>query len=199
MKSLLKVIGSLFIFLFFINLGCSRTVPNYIQKFAGCKEFCPKRVALLFSKDSINVGKLCPVALRIVEKKKIFKKVLGCSLEREDPKKVLDKYLEKLFLVGISDPSLCKKIGDQFGTEALLILSVEDYKYTHTQKEKFAKVTLCLRYVRTSDGKILWIGCHTERKKYRFRKPKLERVFSNTFSILIDSLFKKEHHFGGII
>ena len=191
------VAGSLvFLMIAVVFAACADTI-RYSKKEAGADNFRPRTIGLL----SIDVGpreEIEGVIDRIVTEELArtgrYHRVLSLEdiirLTGEGEASTLrDEYLSKLEVVYFSDPDISRRLGEIYGVDAFLLVSVSFWSYTVDTKEKdIAKVGLEMRLVEASSGRILWTGHHFEEERYRIFKPDLADVGSSVARRLVGEM-----------
>ena len=93
--------------------------------------------------------------------------------ENETLKNTKTEYLSKLRLLNFSDSDLSRKIGTMLQVEAILMLSVDEWKYVVQGDQKTAQVGLTMELYDVSTGKLMWKANHAVAKDYVLIKPDL--------------------------
>jgi len=97
-------------------------------------------------------------------------------------------YLTKLDTVNFSDPELSKRIGENYGMEAFLVVDVDFWNYTVEGSDKVAKVGFSMDLIESKTGKILWKAGHHEVEDYWFMKPDLSSLAQKVARMMIDDM-----------
>jgi hypothetical protein len=127
-------------------------------------------------------GNVEQIAADVLRDKKWFAEVIDpTSLDKqtkinEELRKAMADYLSKLKLLNFSDPDLAKKIGELANVDAFLLLSVDSWNYTVENKDKVAKVSIGMKLIEASTGKIMWKGGQHKAESYMLLKPELTSV-----------------------
>lgn len=96
--------------------------------------------------------------------------------ENEELKNTKNDYLSKLRLLNFSDSDLSRKIGTILQIDAILMLSVDEWKYVVQGDQKTAQVGLTMELYDVSTGKLMWKANHTVAKDYVLIKPDLPDI-----------------------
>lgn len=160
--------------------------------------FHPRNIAVL----SVNtgpyeeaVGRAEKIITEVVKERGWFETVLSPESIGERRKaddsfaQTVEEYLLKLEKVNFSDPDLSRRIADDIGADAFLIVRVDFWHFTINEKKKeVAKVGFVMNLVDPSTGKILWTCAHHEAEDYLIIKPDLAGVAKDVAKKMIDDM-----------
>jgi hypothetical protein len=187
------------VFVLFVSIfsGCSSV--NYSQLSSDSKTFHPKTIAVLpatigefeQSRDVIDSA----VSLKLVQSKWFKNVVDAASIKTKVTQSTeisdeLGKYIQKLNMLGVSDPGLTGKLGKDFNTEALILTQVTSWGYGRQDGNKVARVGLGVKLVDLSKGTVIWKANHELVEEYTLFKPKLNKMTDE----LLAMLFKEMPH-----
>ena len=175
-----------FILLFSVLTTIACGGLRYSQVDPDAKDFHPQRIAVFpvidvgtYEEARGNVEQITAGVL--IEKKWFADVTDSASLSRqiqanEELRKAIADYLAKLRLLNFSDPDLSKKIGELAKVDAFLLLSVTSWNYAVENKDKVAKVSIDMKFIEASTGKIMWKAGHHIAETYILMKPELPNV-----------------------
>ena len=176
------------ILLFFVLTTAACGSLRYSQIDPAAKDFHPQRIAVFPALDVSTYeearGNVEQIAADVLRDKKWFAEVIDpTGLDKqiktnEELRKAMADYLSKLKLLNFSDPDLAKKIGELAKVDAFLLLSVDSWNYAveNKDKDKVAKVSIGMKLIEASTGKIMWKGGQHKVEGYMLIKPELTSV-----------------------
>ena len=186
------------ILLFFVLTTIACGGLRYSQVDPGAKDFHPQRIAIFPIVDVGTYeearGEVEQITAGVLIEKKWFADVTDtANLNRqiqanEELRKAMTDYLSKLRSLAFSDPDLSRKIGELAKVDAFLLLSVDSWNYTVENKDKVAKVSIGMRFVEASTGKIMWKAGHHIAESYMLIKPDLSKVARDVARKMIDEM-----------
>jgi hypothetical protein len=174
------------ILLFFILTIVACGGLRYSQLDPAAKDFHPQSIAIF---PAVDVGTyeeaksdVEQIAAGVLIEKKWFANVtdaasFGKQIQaNEELRKAMTDYLAKLRSLNFSDPDLSRKIGELAKVDAFLLLSVDSWNYTIENKDKVAKVSIGMKFIEASSGKIMWKAGQHKSDSYLLIKPALPDV-----------------------
>ena len=176
------------ILLFFVLITIACGALRYSQVDPAAKDFHPQRIAIFPVVDVGTYeearGAVEQITAGVLIEKKWFADVTDtANLTRqiqanEELRKAMTDYLSKLRLLDFSDPDLSRKIGELAKVDAFLLLSVDSWNYTVENKDKVAKVSIGMKFIEASTGKIMWKAGQHKSESYMLGliKPDLPNV-----------------------
>jgi hypothetical protein len=189
-----KLCGRFIVILFvfsFIACGSLR----FSQSDPTAKDFHPQKIAV-FPVDVGNYEEARSAMEQIVPgvltEKKWFTDITDtASLTRqlqanEELRKAMTDYLSKLQTLNFSDANLSKRIGELARIDAFLLVSVDIWNYTVEKDKKIAKVSMGMKLIDASSGKIMWKAGHHLAESYMLLKPELSKVARKLADDMID-------------
>jgi hypothetical protein len=182
------------LFLILTTIACGGL--RYSQVDPTAKDFHPQRIAIFPVVDVGTYeearGDVEQIVAGVLIEKKWFADVTDtASLNRqiqanEELRKAMTDYLLKLRSLTFSDPDLSRKIGELAKVDAFLLISVDSWNYTVENKDKVAKVSIGMRLIETSTGKIMWKAGHHIAETYILLKPELSKVARGVVRDMVD-------------
>jgi len=182
--------------LFFVLTTIACSGLRYSQVEPAAKDFHPQRITIFPVVDVGTYeearGDVEQIVAGVLIEKKWFADVKDtASLIRqiqanEELRKAMTDYLSKLRSLTFSDPDLSKKIGELAKVDAFLLISVDSWNYAVENKDKVAKVSIGMRFVEASTGKIMWKAGHHKSESYVLIKPDLPKVARSVVSDMVD-------------
>ena len=175
-----------YILLFFVLITIACGGLRYSQVDPAAKDFHPQRIAIFpvvdagtYEEARGDVEQITAGAL--IETKWFADVTDAASLSRqiqanEELRKAMTDYLSKLRLLTFTDPDLSRKIGELAKVDAFLLISVNSWNYAVENKDKVAKVSLDMKLIEASTGKIMWKAGHHIAETYILIKPDLPKV-----------------------
>jgi hypothetical protein len=189
-----KLCTRLIVILFvFSTIACGGL--RFSQADPAAKDYHPKRIAVF--PVEVNTyeearGPLEQIIPGVLIDKKWFTDVIDtASLNRqlqanEDLRKAMTDYLSKLQTLNFSDSGLSQKIGELAKIDAFLLVSVETWNYAVEKDKKVAKVSMGMKLIDATTGKIIWKAGHHITESYMLLKPELSKVARNLASDMTD-------------
>lgn len=184
------------ILLFFVLIIIACGGLRYSQIDPTAKDFHPQRIAIFPVVDVGTYeearGDVEQITAGVLIEKKWFTSVTDtASLNRQvkahdELRKAMTDYLSKLRLLDFSDPDLSRKIGELAKVDAFLLLSVDSWNYTVENDKKVAKVSIGMRFIEASTGKIMWKAGQHKADSYMLIKPDLPKVARSLVSNMVD-------------
>jgi hypothetical protein len=181
--------------LFFVLTTIACGGLRYSQVDPAAKDFHPQRIAIFPVVDVGTYeearGDVEQITAGVLIDKKWFTNVTDtASLNRqiqasEELRKAMTDYLAKLRSLNFSDPDLSKKIGELAKVDAFLLISVDSWNYAVENKDKVAKVSIGMKFIEASTGKIIWKAGHHIAETYILIKPDLPKVARNVVSDMV--------------
>ncbi|MEE9910130.1 MAG: hypothetical protein K4571_00260 [Deltaproteobacteria bacterium] len=164
-------------------IGCGGL--RYSQLDPAAKDYHPRRIAVFtadvgtYEEARNHIEQIVPGVL--MEKKWFADITDTASLNRQiqsndELRKNMTDYLSKLQTLNYSDPALSKKIGEMTKTDAFLLVAVDYWNYTVEKDKKLAKVSVGLKLIDATSGKIMWKAGHHLGESYMLIKPDLSDV-----------------------
>ena len=175
-----------YILLFFVLITIACGGLRYSQVDPAAKDFHPQRITVFpvvdvgtYEEARGDVEQITAGAL--IETKWFADVTDAASLSRqiqanEELRKAMTDYLSKLRLLTFTDPDLSRKIGELAKVDAFLLISVNSWNYAVENKDKVAKVSLDMKLIEASTGKIMWKAGHHIAETYILIKPDLPKV-----------------------
>jgi len=106
---------------------------------------------------------------------------------KDDLRRGVVDYMEKLDKVNYSDPCLSQIIGEAFGIDAFLVVTVDFWNYTiDDDDDRIAKVGFTMQFVEASTGRVVWKAVHHEVEDYLIFKPDLTRLAEKVTDTMIE-------------
>ena len=182
------------LFLILTTIACGGL--RYSQSDPAAKDFHPQRIAIFPVVDVGTYeearGDVEQIVAGVLIEKKWFADVTDtASLNRqiqanEELRKVMTDYLLKLRSLTFSDPDLSRKIGELAKVDAFLLISVDSWNYAVENKDKVAKVSIGMKFIEASTGKIMWKAGHHIAETYILIKPELSKVARSVVRDMVD-------------
>ena len=82
-------------------------------------------------------------------------------------------YTAKLRSLGVSDRESCRKIGEIYQVDTIIVGDVGKWGYIKYANEKAGEVGLAIKMVDAATGSVYWKASHTAKKTYSLFKPDL--------------------------
>jgi hypothetical protein len=185
-----------YILLFFVLTTIACGGLRYSQVDPAAKDFHPQRIAIFPVVDVGTYeearGDVEQITAGVLIEKKWFTSITDtASLSRQikardELRKAMTDYLSKLRLLDFSDPDLSRKIGELAKVDAFLLLSVDSWNYTVENKDKVAKVSIGMKFIEASTGKIMWKAGQHKSESYILIKPDLPNVARSVVRDMVD-------------
>ena len=184
------------ILLFFVLTTIACGGLRYSQVDPAAKDFHPQRIAIFPVVDVGTYeearGDVEQIAASVLIEKKWFADVTDtASLKRqiqanEELRKAMTDYLSKLRSLTFTDPDLSRKIGELAKVDAFLLISVDSWNYAVENKDKVAKVSIGMKLIEASTGKIMWKAGQHKSESYILIKPDLPNVARSVVRDMVD-------------
>jgi len=184
------------ILLFFVLITIACGALRYSQVDPAAKDFHPQRIAIFPVVDvgtyEESRGDVEQITASVLIEKKWFADVTDtANLNRqiqanEELRKAMTDYLSKLRSLTFTDPDLSRKIGELAKIDAFLLISVDSWNYAVENKDKVAKVSIGMRFIEASTGKIMWKAGHHKSESYMLIKPDLPKVARGVVRDMVD-------------
>ena len=159
---------------------------RYSQLDPAANDFHPQTIAIFPVVDvgtyEESRGDVEQITAGVLIDKKWFTNVTdAASLSRqfqanEELRKAMTEYISKLRSLNFTDPDLSRKIGELTNVDAFLLISVDSWNYAVENDKKVGKVSIGMRFIDASTGKIMWKAGHHISERYRLIKPDLPNV-----------------------
>ena len=182
------------LFLILITIACGGL--RYSQVDPAAKDFHPQRIAIFPVVDVGTYeearGDVEQIVAGVIIEKKWFADVTDTAnfsrqvQANQELSKAMADYLAKLRSLSFSDPDLSKKIGELAKVDAFLLISVDSWNYTVENKDKVAKISIGMRFVEASTGKMMWKAGQHKSESYILLKPELSKVARSVVSDMVD-------------
>lgn len=88
-------------------------------------------------------------------------------------------YMTKLRTLGVSDKESCKKIGELYRADTIIIGEVGKWGYATYGGDKTGEVSLAIKMVDASTGSVYWKASHAVQKTYSLFRPDLGNMASD--------------------
>lgn len=170
---------------------------RYAQVAPESRDFHPQAIALL-SLDVVGQEEARTVLDRLIvdalTKKGTFKKILsaetiqGLCQKDETLRQTTAAYLGKLEAVSFSDRDLSRKIAENIGADAFLLVDVDYWYYTKEANRNVAKVGLSMRLISADNGLLIWKAGHDLAPDYVFRQPELKGIAKDVVKRMIGAM-----------
>jgi hypothetical protein len=82
-------------------------------------------------------------------------------------------YTTKLRAIGVSDKESCRKIGEIYQVDTIIVGDAGKWGYVKYADEKAGEVGIAIKMVDAATGSIYWKASHTAKKTYSLFKPDL--------------------------
>jgi hypothetical protein len=184
------------ILLFFVLITIACGGLRYSQVDPAAKDFHPQRIAIFPVVDVGTYeearGDMEQIAASVLIEKKWFADVTDtASLKRqiqanEELRKAMTDYLSKLRSLTFTDPDLSRKIGELAKVDAFLLISVDSWNYAVENDKKVAKVSIGMKFIEASTGKIMWKAGQHKSESYILIKPDLPNVARSVVRDMVD-------------
>jgi hypothetical protein len=184
------------ILLFFVLITIACGGLRYSQVDPAAKDFHPQRIAIFPVVDVGTYeearGDVEQIAASVLIEKKWFADVTDtASLKRqiqanEELRKAMTDYLSKLRSLTFTDPDLSRKIGELAKVDAFLLISVDSWNYAVENDKKVAKVSIGMKFIEASTGKIMWKAGQHKSESYILIKPDLPNVARSVVRDMVD-------------
>jgi len=184
------------ILLFFVLITIACGGLRYSQVDPAAKDFHPQRIAIF---PVVDVGTyeearddVEQITAGVLIEKKWFADVTDtASLSRQikardELRKAMTDYLSKLRSLTFTDPDLSRKIGELAKVDAFLLISVDSWNYAVENNKKVAKVSIGMKFIEASTGKIMWKAGHHKSESYMLIKPDLPKVARGVVRDMVD-------------
>jgi hypothetical protein len=182
------------LFLILTTIACGGL--RYSQIDPAAKDFHPQRIAVFPVVDvgtyEESRGDVEQITAGVLVEKKWFADVtdtagLGRQIQaNEELRKAMTGYLLKLRSLSFSDPDLSRKIGELAKVDAFLLISVDSWNYAVENNDKVAKVSIGMKFIEASTGKIMWKAGHHISESYMLIKPGLPKVARSVVRDMVD-------------
>ena len=184
------------ILLFFVLITIACGALRYSQVDPAAKDFHPQRIAIFPAVDvgtyEESRGDVEQITASVLIEKKWFADVTDtANLNRqiqanEELRKAMTDYLSKLRSLTFTDPDLSRKIGELAKIDAFLLISVDSWNYAVENKDKVAKVSIGMKLIEASTGKIMWKAGQHKSESYILIKPDLPNVARSVVRDMVD-------------
>jgi hypothetical protein len=184
------------ILLFFVLITIACGALRYSQVDLAAKDFHPQRIAIFPVVDvgtyEESRGDVEQITASVLIEKKWFADVTDtANLNRqiqanEELRKAMTDYLSKLRSLTFTDPDLSRKIGELAKIDAFLLISVDSWNYAVENKDKVAKVSIGMKLIEASTGKIMWKAGQHKSESYILIKPDLPKVARSVVRDMLD-------------
>ena len=184
------------ILLFFVLITIACGGLRYSQVDPAAKDFHPQRIAIFPVVDVGTYeearGDVEQIVAGVLIEKKWFADVTDtANLSRqvqanEELHKAMTDYLSKLRSLTFTDPDLSRKIGELAKIDAFLLISVDSWNYAVENDKKVAKVSIGMRFIEASTGKIMWKAGQHKSESYMLIKPALPKVARGVVRDMVD-------------
>ena len=184
------------ILLFFVLITIACGGLRFSQPDPAATDFHPKRIAIFPVVDVGTYeearGDVEQIVAGVLIEKKWFTDVTDATnfsrqvQSNHELSKAMTDYLLKLRTLSFSDPDLSSKIGELAKVDAFLLIAVDSWNYTVENKDKVAKVSIGMRFVETSTGRIMWKAGHHKAESYMLIKPELSKVARSVVRDMVD-------------
>jgi hypothetical protein len=184
------------ILLFFVLITIACGGLRYSQVDPAAKDFHPQRIAIFpvvdVGTDEEARGDVEQIAAGVLIEKKWFADVTDtANLNRqvqanEELRKAMTDYLSKLRSLTFTDPDLSRKIGELAKVDAFLLISVDSWNYAVENNKKVAKVSIGMKFIEASTGKIMWKAGQHKSESYILIKPDLPNVARSVVRDMVD-------------
>ncbi len=184
------------ILLFFVLITIACGGLRYSQVDPAAKDFHPQRIAIFPVVDvgtyEESRGDVEQITASVLIEKKWFADVTDtANLNRqiqanEELRKAMTDYLSKLRSLTFTDPDLSRKIGELAKIDAFLLISVDSWNYAVENKDKVAKVSIGMKLIEASTGKIMWKAGQHKSESYILIKPDLPKVARSVVRDMVD-------------
>jgi hypothetical protein len=184
------------ILLFFVLITIACGALRYSQVDPAAKDFHPQRIAIFPVVDmgtyEESRGDVEQITASVLIEKKWFADVTDtANLNRqiqanEELRKAMTDYLSKLRSLTFTDPDLSRKIGELAKIDAFLLISVDSWNYAVENKDKVAKVSIGMKLIEASTGKIMWKAGQHKSESYILIKPDLPKVARSVVRDMVD-------------
>lgn len=85
-------------------------------------------------------------------------------------------YTTKLRSLGVSDKESCRKIGEIYQVDTIIVGDVGKWGHVKYASEKAGEVGLAIKMVDAATGSVYWKASHTAKKTYSLFKPDLAEM-----------------------
>ncbi len=85
-------------------------------------------------------------------------------------------YLSKLYITGVSDAELSRKIGEEYNSDTIIVADVSRLGFVSLDGKKSAEVSLGIKVIDAATGAVYWKAAHTDRASYMFFAPNLSEM-----------------------
>lgn len=184
------------ILLFFVLITIACGALRYSQVDPAAKDFHPQRITIFPVVDmgtyEESRGDVEQITASVLIEKKWFADVTDtANLNRqiqanEELRKAMTDYLSKLRSLTFTDPDLSRKIGELAKVDAFLLISVDSWNYAVENKDKVAKVSIGMKFIEASTGKIMWKAGQHKSESYILIKPDLPKVARSVVRDMVD-------------
>jgi len=99
-------------------------------------------------------------------------------------------YTAKLRSLGVSDKESCKKIGEIFQVDTIIVGDVGKWGHVKYANEKAGEVGLAIKMVDAATGSVYWKASHTAKKTYSLFKPDLADMAADLTKKIFDYMPK---------
>ena len=99
-------------------------------------------------------------------------------------------YTAKLRSLGVSDKESCKKIGEIFQVDTIIVGDVGKWGHVKYANEKAGEVGLAIKMVDAATGSVYWKASHTAKKTYSLFKPDLADMAAELAKKIFDYMPK---------
>jgi len=101
-------------------------------------------------------------------------------------------YTAKLRSLGVSDKDSCRKIGEIFQVDTIIVGDVGKWGHVKYADEKAGEVGMAIKMVDAATGSIYWKASHTAKKTYSLFKPDLVDMAAELAKKIFDYMPKSK-------
>lgn len=101
-------------------------------------------------------------------------------------------FTTKLRSLGIPDKESCRKIGEIYQTDTIIVGEVSKWGHVKYADEKAGEVGIAIKMVDTATGSVYWKAAHAEKKTYSLFKPDLADMAASVSKKIFDFMPKQK-------